>query len=279
MDHVVDGPAEHRRCCRRAAATWPGSRSAPAAAGPAAAAGQVRRLRLVGHAVAPGAARPGRGRAGSGAAHRLGRPAGRAAGVPGRLLGRAPTSSSTATPRSSRRCGSRCSTCCRPAPGPRAGDPGQGPDRARLRRARLLGHRDLRAAGADLHPARRPRADALRWRHATLGRARERARQLGLRGAGFPWRTIRGEECSGYWPAGTAAFHVNADIADAVIRYTDATGDDAVRRGHRAWTCWSRPPGCGARWATTTPAAGSASTASPARTSTAPSPTTTSTPT
>src|SRR5262249_49600551 len=46
--------------------------------------------------------------------------------------------------------------------------------------------------------------DALRWRHATLDLARERAEQLGLHGAAFPWRTIRGQECSGYWPAGTA---------------------------------------------------------------------------
>jgi alpha,alpha-trehalose phosphorylase len=68
--------------------------------------------------------------------------------------------------------------------------------------------------------------DALRWRHATLPKARERARQLGLQGAAFPWRTITGEECSGYWPAGTAAFHINADIADAVIRYHDAVRDD-----------------------------------------------------
>jgi alpha,alpha-trehalose phosphorylase len=68
-------------------------------------------------------------------------------------------------------------------------------------------------------------ADALRWRHSTLPAARQRAGLLALRGAAFPWRTISGEECSGYWPAGTAAFHVNADIADAVIRYVDATGD------------------------------------------------------
>ncbi len=68
-------------------------------------------------------------------------------------------------------------------------------------------------------------ADALRWRHSTLDKARNRAQELGLSGAAFPWRTIAGEECSGYWPAGTAAFHVNADIADAVIRYVDATGD------------------------------------------------------
>jgi alpha,alpha-trehalose phosphorylase len=73
-------------------------------------------------------------------------------------------------------------------------------------------------------------ADALRWRHATLDLARERARQLGLEGAAFPWRTIRGEECSGYWPAGTAAFHINADIADAVVRYRSASDDEAFER-------------------------------------------------
>jgi alpha,alpha-trehalose phosphorylase len=73
-------------------------------------------------------------------------------------------------------------------------------------------------------------SDALRWRHSTLEEARERARQLGLAGAAFPWRTIHGQECSGYWPAGTAAFHVNADIADAVIRYHAATDDEAFMR-------------------------------------------------
>jgi alpha,alpha-trehalose phosphorylase len=68
-------------------------------------------------------------------------------------------------------------------------------------------------------------ADALRWRQSILPKAFERAQQLGLDGAAFPWRTIRGEECSGYWPAGTAAFHINADIADAVRRHVAATGD------------------------------------------------------
>jgi alpha,alpha-trehalose phosphorylase len=72
--------------------------------------------------------------------------------------------------------------------------------------------------------------DALRWRHATLDLARARAQVLGLDGADFPWRTIRGHECSGYWPAGTAAFHVNAAIAQAVIRYHEATGDDDFER-------------------------------------------------
>ncbi|MFF4544930.1 glycoside hydrolase family 65 protein [Streptomyces sp. NPDC001435] len=73
-------------------------------------------------------------------------------------------------------------------------------------------------------------AEALRWRHSTLPAARERATQLGLDGAAFPWRTIEGSEGSAYWPAGTAAFHVNADIADAVIRYVEATGDTAFER-------------------------------------------------
>ncbi len=68
-------------------------------------------------------------------------------------------------------------------------------------------------------------ADALRWRLQTIELARDRAKTLGLRGAAFPWRTIHGEECSSYWPAGTAAFHINADIARAVTRYQAATGD------------------------------------------------------
>lgn len=73
-------------------------------------------------------------------------------------------------------------------------------------------------------------AEALRWRQTTLRPARDRARLLGLRGASFPWRTIDGSECSAYWPAGTAAFHVNADIADAVARYVSATGDREFER-------------------------------------------------
>ena len=78
----------------------------------------------------------------------------------------------------------------------------------------------------------RPRAvaDALRWRHSTLDLARERARSLALRGAAFPWRTIHGEECSGYWPAGTAEFHINAAIANAVERYRVISGDEAFER-------------------------------------------------
>ncbi len=78
-----------------------------------------------------------------------------------------------------------------------------------------------------------PRAagDALRWRHATLDIARQRAQDLGLKGAAFAWRTIRGQECSGYWPAGTAAFHINADIAD---RRRPATSPQPATRSSSA---------------------------------------------
>ncbi|MEZ0358253.1 glycoside hydrolase family 65 protein [Mycobacterium sp. SA01] len=73
-------------------------------------------------------------------------------------------------------------------------------------------------------------ADALRWRSSILGLAKKRAEQLDLRGAAFPWRTIRGEECSAYWPAGTAAWHVNADIAMAFERYRTVTGDHSLEK-------------------------------------------------
>ena len=73
-------------------------------------------------------------------------------------------------------------------------------------------------------------ADALRWRRSILPLALERARQLGLAGAAFPWRTIAGHECSGYWPAGTAAFHVGADVAAAALHHVHVTGDLGFER-------------------------------------------------
>jgi alpha,alpha-trehalose phosphorylase len=73
--------------------------------------------------------------------------------------------------------------------------------------------------------------DALHWRHSTLALARERAHELHLQGASFPWRTISGKECSGYWPAGTAAFHINGDIAYATRRYVSATEDREFESG------------------------------------------------
>ena len=73
-------------------------------------------------------------------------------------------------------------------------------------------------------------ADALRWRASTLPLATRRARALDLDGTAFPWRTINGAESGPYWPAGTAAFHVNADIACAFDNYRQTTADDELER-------------------------------------------------
>ena len=65
----------------------------------------------------------------------------------------------------------------------------------------------------------------LRQRHAALDEARERAREVNQRGALFPWRTINGNEASAYYAAGTAQYHINADVVYALRKYVDATGD------------------------------------------------------
>jgi alpha,alpha-trehalose phosphorylase len=66
----------------------------------------------------------------------------------------------------------------------------------------------------------------LTFRHKMLPQARARARQLGHRGALFPWRTISGEEASAYYAAGTAQYHINADIMYGLRKYVQATGDE-----------------------------------------------------
>jgi alpha,alpha-trehalose phosphorylase len=70
----------------------------------------------------------------------------------------------------------------------------------------------------------------LAFRYSMLDQARARARHLGHRGAMFPWRTINGEEASAYYAAGTAQYHINADIMYALRKYVQATGDEAFLR-------------------------------------------------
>jgi alpha,alpha-trehalose phosphorylase len=65
----------------------------------------------------------------------------------------------------------------------------------------------------------------LLFRYRMLDKARQRARELNQRGALFPWRTINGEEASAYYAAGTAQYHINADIIYALKKYVDVTGD------------------------------------------------------
>ena len=69
--------------------------------------------------------------------------------------------------------------------------------------------------------------NALRARQEMLPRARARARMLNEDGALFPWRTINGEEASAYYAAGTAQYHINADITYALAKFMHATADIA----------------------------------------------------
>ncbi len=68
----------------------------------------------------------------------------------------------------------------------------------------------------------------LRFRHSMLSRARARAAEMSQRGALFPWRTINGEEASSNFQQGTAQYHINADIAYAVMRYTQVEGSGRI---------------------------------------------------
>jgi len=68
----------------------------------------------------------------------------------------------------------------------------------------------------------------IEYRYETLNMARENARILGhSQGALYPWRTIMGRECSGYFPSGSAQYHINGDIAYSIIAYYLATKDMA----------------------------------------------------
>ena len=67
--------------------------------------------------------------------------------------------------------------------------------------------------------------NALRFRYSLLPAARTRARELCQKGALFPWRTINGHEASAYYAAGTAQYHIDADVAYGLSQYVGATND------------------------------------------------------
>lgn len=73
----------------------------------------------------------------------------------------------------------------------------------------------------------------LEYRVNTLERARNHAREMNHPvGALYAWRTISGDECSAYFPSGSAQYHINAAIAFAIRLYVDASGDiDFLVRG------------------------------------------------
>lgn len=68
----------------------------------------------------------------------------------------------------------------------------------------------------------------IKYRISTLNEARARAREMHQKGALYPWRTINGLEASAYFPAGTAQYHINADIAYAILQYLEVSGDYSI---------------------------------------------------
>ena len=77
-----------------------------------------------------------------------------------------------------------------------------------------------------IYTAPRIAKNLLTFRYRMLDRAKRRAKELGMKGAMFPWRTINGDEASAYYAAGTAQYHINADIMYAMRKYVNATGDE-----------------------------------------------------
>jgi len=80
---------------------------------------------------------------------------------------------------------------------------------------------------------------ALEARISQLDGARATARALNhRRGALYPWRTIAGQECSSHYPSGSAQYHINAAIAQAVELYVTATGDETLLLDGGAELLW-----------------------------------------
>jgi alpha,alpha-trehalose phosphorylase len=71
----------------------------------------------------------------------------------------------------------------------------------------------------------------LDFRWNTLEKAKDNAKRMGHhKGALYPWRTINGTECSGFFPQGSAQYHINGAVAHAIILYYLVTGDDAFMK-------------------------------------------------
>ncbi len=230
MDHWVRRSGGDPDLRSRASPTWPASRSRPisppatrcgsSSCWPTAGLGSARPTRCATRSPPP---RPV-------PAMSAGRGCARSSAPTWTTSGRAQTSSSRATPSSSRHPLRPVPHPAGGRPGRAAGDRGQGPDRTGLRRTHVLGHRDVRALRAHLHrPAwpRRTRCAGARARSSSpaRGRARWACAARPSPGGRFGARSARatGRRAPG-------AFHINADIANAVSRYLAATGDQAFER-------------------------------------------------
>ena len=63
-------------------------------------------------------------------------------------------------------------------------------------------------------------------RYNGFEKGKEIARDQGAtKGVKIPWRTINGSEVSPYYPAGSAQYHINSDVAYSVIKYFQFTKD------------------------------------------------------
>lgn len=65
----------------------------------------------------------------------------------------------------------------------------------------------------------------LMYRYSVLEEARHNARRFKNKGALFAWRTINGEEASGYFMGSSVQCHINADIVYAIKQYLEITQD------------------------------------------------------
>ena len=163
MDHVIEIPDTSTEDIEASGDLARYTLAARIPPGRLAEAGQVPGLRLVLAPVrAPALRDQVEARAGHGQAGRLGAAGPRAAGAARPALGRGRRRDRGRRRAAAGRAGGHVPRPAGRAARRAAADPGQGPDRPRLRRAHLLGHRDLRAAGAHLHRAARgPRRAAL----------------------------------------------------------------------------------------------------------------------
>ena len=254
MDHVVDGPGGHGHRRPRAATTSAASRSPPTSSPAAAARRQVPRLRLVERALAAVAARPGRRRARRGAQDGLGRPGHGAARVPRRLLG--------ARRRRARRrpelqqavrfaifhtlqAGARAEQRAIPA----KGLTGPGYD------GHAFWDTETFVLPVLTYTVPDAAADALRWRCVD---ARPRARARPDAGPARAPRSRGARSAARSAPAtGRPAPPRSTSTPTSPTRSSATSRRRATRSSsaRSASSCWSRPRGCGARSATTTPRA------------------------
>ena len=74
----------------------------------------------------------------------------------------------------------------------------------------------------------------LEYRYATLGAAKERAKQLDCRGACYPVATLNGEEACNLWQHASLQFQPSTGVAYGIAHYVKISGDTEFLYGHGA---------------------------------------------